>query len=242
MAVVDAYKKKCTIIILEAKNKSIKDELSPVVASMFNDPKMGTTYPYAVISSPDQTVGYAILPYKVLYKENILKSTLATALEEFEQKKSQAIDPKEKLTFYIKNKPGFRRFFYVEEVIDENSFLASHAPGKKAKKTNINTFGSGAKRYLKRILEINESMKEEIAAAKLEELMPKLEAESWTNAKGKSLKATYVSLIDGEITLQLARTKKDTTFDLSLLDETSQARAKELASLISNAIAEASKK
>ena len=90
MAAISAAKKKCVVIALDVTDRDKRyDEISPLVARGFLDDKVGRTYPFAVIASPDQTVRYAEFSYKQLAAESPVKDAIKAATTEMEKTKSR---------------------------------------------------------------------------------------------------------------------------------------------------------
>ena len=67
--------------------------------------------------------------------------------------------------------------------------------------------------------------------------MPKLSEEVWTSTDGRPLSATFVSLEDGKITLKHSSGQLY-SFELTRLNDESQARGKQIAEEIKEALAQ----
>lgn len=235
LAAISAAKKKCVVVALNVSDKDHRyDGLSPLVSRGFLNDKTGSTYPFAVIASSDQTVRYAELTFKDLSAKSNASKAITKALAEIETNKS-AMPAKD--TQLVINLKGSKYFvIYVTDVISDTEYKYSRKPNStNGKLSSTSEKSPGFKRYIKRLMEI----KSVEATAKREqlvkELMPKFEAERWTNSEGKAIRATFVSLDGENITLIIARKKNPSTFPLNKLNEVSQDRAKELAALITQA-------
>lgn len=235
MAAISAAKKKCVIIALNVTDRNGRyNDLSPLVARGFLNDKVGSTYPFAVIASPDQTVRYAELSFKDLSAKSNTSKSIKAAAEKMESLKSALPSNSEKMILFSEG--GAYSHLYITDVISETEFNFSREPNS----TNgiiYNTKGKskGFTRYIKRLMEIkSEAVKAETEKL-IKELMPKFEVEPWTNTEGKTIQATFVSLADGQITLSMPRKSNPVTFALTMLNAASQARTEELTAEVTKA-------
>lgn len=235
MAAISAAKKKCVVIALDVTDRdNCYNGISPLVARGFLNDKVGKTYPFAVIASPDQTVRYAELSYKVLSAKSSVPKIITTAVKKMETIQSAMPSKATEITFH--GKGGTYNTLYVIDIQNETEFMFSKKPDStKGKKYSITEKSEGVKRYFKRLMEIKNEAADIKRAELIKELMPKFNVEPWTNTEGKAIKATFVSLIDEDITLTIVRRKSPSTFPLTKLNEASQERAKELAAQITSA-------
>ena len=142
-----------------------------------------------------------------------------------EEKVKQALDgeavevPKDLVCNWIMaGKTSFYPGEFVDLVDDKNVSLKS--PTGRTYNLSMDKLSKGSQAYARALAGGGE--KEEEVAEK------EFEMESWTNTKGKTIRAQFVSLEGEQITLKKAD-GKTVSFKLSLLSEKSQERAKELA-------------
>jgi len=235
LAAISAAKKKCIVLALDVTDRDNRyNGISPLVARGFLNDKVGKTYPFAVIASPDQTIRFAELSFKDLSAKANAADAVAAAVEKMESSQSAMPDSATQIAIFLKG--GRYSTLYITEVISDTEFKFSMKPNSTGGKVyNIADKSEGVKNYMKRLMEL----KSEALNAKREEmakeLMPKFELEPWTNTEGKAIKATFVSLTGEDITLAMPRKKNPSTFPLTKLNEASQTRAKELAAKVTEA-------
>ena len=144
--------------------------------------------------------------------------------------------PTEKTALTIYGKGGSYFNMYITEIISDTEFKFSRQPSNaNGKLASTSDYSAGMKRYIKRLSELKEEADKIKHAEKIKELMPKFELESWTNSEDKVVKATFVSLIDGNITIAISKRKNPVTFPVTKLSEVSQERAKDLAAKLAEA-------
>jgi hypothetical protein len=242
LAAIAAAKKKCVVLALDTTDKTNKySGVSPVVARGFLNDKVGSTIPFAVISSPDQTVRYAEITYKTLSAEAQTPKIITEAVEKMATTKSAIPSDTDQLVIFSSG--GRYSSLYLTEVVSDTEFKFSRQPNMagKGKIWDTTKGNPGLRRFAKRVMKIKSEVANAERQKRIDELMPKFEAERWTNTEGKIVQATFISLIDGNITIEVPRRKNPITFPLTKLNEASQDRAKELAKKVAEAEAEIKK-
>ncbi len=183
---------------------------------------MGTTIPKAVIVSRDQTTLYAQLSYKQL-RETKEYSAAGKVVKSALEGDLPVADPKLEPAWYFKNSNKFHYATFVELQEGETLVLEMKKSGKSSS-FPLRKMSEGAAAYAK-ILEGKRTgvIEEEVKP-------PMLEVEFWgSSTAGKTIEATFVSLVGDKVTLKKKNGKK-MSFSLSLLSEESQERAKLLGS------------
>ncbi|WP_435896110.1 hypothetical protein [Oceaniferula spumae] len=197
------------------------DHISPIVGGGLGDPKMGNLIPKAVVVSPDMTTMYGSIAYKQM-KASKNFTELNKKVEAALEGKPAGAQPEPqwyvkagKGSFYKGNMVNLKKNKKNQQIIvlKERSGKVLNVPlGKLTPLAQKMALGQVA----------DKADDKPSAAAELE-------MESWESAKGgKSIKATFVSLSGGKITLKKDN-GQEVTFDLTLLSDKSQSRARELA-------------
>jgi len=210
------------IVILETEKNESAKYANPIVSGAFGTPQMGTTIPKLVAVSPAEDVVWADMSYKQLQSEKGLK-TAARSVAAIGKGDAEAPEISDFVPFWsITGKEGYRYAGNFEKL--EGETLHLKLTNDKTTKVNLSSLTPAAVAYAKKMAgQTSASEKAEEDSAELVH-----SEESWTNTKGSSLRGTFVSLNGNKITLKLAN-GKESTFDLSLLSEESQTKAKSYA-------------
>jgi len=222
--------KKDCVILKVSPDKKGRDKLSPVVNAGFSPDLVGSTFPMLVICSPDQTVCYTQLSNKDLHSSRALRKAKETAVSMYRKHTSGFPKPDQKLNF--EHKDGYQLKIYVGEILSETTFMGAYKKGNEMEQMNTDKYTDGAKNYIKLLFLKKGEKKKTKQEEEINKMIPKLVVENWKNKNGKTVKAKFVSLKHGEITLDIAGRSKPVTFSVNLLDKTSQKRAKEIAAII----------
>ncbi len=214
MAAFDTFRRKAITVILETKKSPYLNSVSPLVVAGLCDPKMGTTIPILISTSPKGEKIWGDLNYQEMKSKRGLKDLsselLAIQKGEADPPNSDDIFPR----WNIKKKPGYGtngKFIKLES--DAVHVLTTKGTKIKIK---LNTLCEPAVSFAKMMAGQKEEEAVKAAAPK---------EETWTNTKGSIIKATFVSLQEDQITLKLEN-GKETTFSLDLLSEESRTLAK----------------
>jgi len=177
---------------------------------------MGEIYPQAVIASPDQCQVYALMNHKQLEKTSEY-SKVSKITKEALKGNLPKVNPVPKLDWGIKGTQGSLTGTFVK--LEDNKKLFLKIKGKEYG-NDFKEFNEGVHTYVKYLTEVANKQKVQKNA-----YVPEI----WESSKnGKTIKATFVSLINDKITLKLT-TGKLVTFSLDKLSPKSQEKAKSLA-------------
>lgn len=205
------------VVYIDSENVESLENLSPVVVGALNTASMGRTIPKAVVTSPDQNSFYASITYKQMKEpKNFRKANkqIKAALGG-----EQVEIPKDLVHNWVQSGSRTRYLGSFVEMKDDKNLVLKLTNGKNYS-IPLAKLSAGSKAYARMLAGGGAG-----EGASKEE---KTQTEPWTNTKGKVIQARFISLKDGKITLAM-KNGKSVTFDLALLSEESQKRAKELA-------------
>lgn len=210
------------VVYLSTKSSNPFEELSPLVSGAFRHPKIGNIIPKAVIMSADQGSLYAKLSYPQLKDakaysaaSKVVKSALAGELP--------AADPELVPAWNLKNSRNAYTGRFVE-LEEGKTLVLKMKKGGKNSRIPLSKLSAGSVAYAEMLEKKRTGVAEEDAKPAA------LEIETWgSSTAGKTIEATFVSLVGDKVTLKKKNGKK-MSFSLSLLSEDSQQRAQLLGS------------
>jgi len=193
-----------------------------MVTGSLNHPKMGRIIPKAVITSPDQTVVYAKMSYKQLQSSSSYSITSKKVKAALAGNTPQA-DPSMTPMWNLKNSGRHYTGTFIELKGDETLVLKMKESGKNSN-IAMSQLSSGSQAYAKMLEKIRSGATDDAEKSTNSEHT----VETWESSKGgKTIRATFISLEDGKITLK-KESNKTISFAIDLLSEKSQKRAQEL--------------
>ena len=211
------------LVYVNSKASTRYESLSPLVAGALNCPKVGRTIPIAVISSPDQKEIYTKLSYSQLKKSKMYSLTSKIVKKALKGEVPPA-DATVVPMWHLKKSRRYCSGTFVQLDEGESLTIASKKSGG-SQKIPLSHLSEGAQAYAK-LMELQRTGAS--ADGGSEEKNTSHTVETWESSKdGKKMKATFISLSDGQITLKKDN-GKSITFPLTKLSDKSQQRAKEL--------------
>lgn len=185
---------------------------------------MGKIYPQAVVSPSDQFHVYAQMNHNQLEKSSEY-SKVRKITKEALKGNLPAPNPTTILTWSVKGSPGGLTGSFVKLLDNKRLFLK--VKGREYG-NDMKEFGEGAQAYARYLSAAGEDVAPDVADKKQEDQKKAYIPEEWKSSKnGKTIKATFVSLEDGKITLKMTN-GKTVTFSLDKLSQESQERAETL--------------
>lgn len=208
-------KKHAVVVYINTKKRAASENLSPLVLGVINANSMGNIIPKVVVTSHNQKSYIASMPYKSMKDKKSFRAVNAQIKEALAGKAMEK--PKDaKIVWTLAGSGRYYKGDFVE--IKDDKDLVLKSPEGKNFSVPLEKLTKGTQAYARALA----GGGAEPAASKKPEL------ESWTNKKGKQIHARFLSLKNGKISLE-KMDGKVVTFNVSVLSEESQKRAKELA-------------
>lgn len=211
--------KRHSVIVHIPSNEGDRFELVyPTVSSGFNAPGMSNTIPKVIITSPDMMTVWKILDYPDLQKDRTFSDVSKTITAICAGTATPELAKDAVLYWYLPS--SSRKYIGSFEKIDDKGRVVLKLSGGFQAFTE-KELCAGAINYARNLAGKTSENSDSVEAIAFKE-------EKWTSSDGKTLVATFVSLIDGKITLRKT-TGKDSTFSIKRLSQESRKRAEELA-------------
>ena len=210
------------VVVFLVSKKDGETAMPPPVVTALRKPTMGTFDPRLVLMSADLTETFAALGNKELVGNDArdtyrdLKETMRTKLAAW---KPSGKPPADEFIWIRTDGRHYRGRFV--EVKDAKLHVESTKFGKGS--LRLEELSPASRAYAEQLASVGTPQAQNSGKGESE---PKFE--NWTSSDGKVVKARFISLQDGKLTVETA-TGKSYTFPLDRLGEKSQARAKALA-------------
>jgi hypothetical protein len=197
--------------------------VSPVVITALDFSKLGRTIPLAAITSPDMNVLWMSIDYPELQQ----KKTYTKVKKRIDGilKGEIAAEPDRDAMIWWKAKGAIKGWLGRFVELDEKGRLVIKRKDGHLAKFTPDRLDPVALAYAKFLAGQSADPGENGAASQAPAAPVE---EDWESNDGKTIRATFVSLAGGKITLRKSNGKQF-TFSLSRLSEKSQARVRELA-------------
>jgi len=208
LAAFDELDRKTVIVVLDSEQPQgwVYRDVSPAVRGAFRSEGMGNTIPKVVVSSPDQLDIWGKLDYREMFDDDNFDD-LEDAVRAILEGEGKPIETGV-YWWSLQSKDGYYSGRFVD--FDEESDKV--APGSIA-------YGKALARR----------EAERVAQEHIEEARAAITHEEWQSADGRTIRAKFLSLEGGELTIEMKDSGREYSLPLERLSEASRERAREIA-------------
>jgi len=226
LAAFDELDRKTVIVVLDSEQPQgwVYRDVSPAVRGAFRSEGMGNTIPKVVVSSPDQLDIWGKLDYREMFDDDNFDD-LEDAVRAILEGEGKPIETGV-YWWSLQSKDGYYSGRFVDFDEESDKVVLQKPDEARRYRVAMSRLAPGSIAYGKALARREA---ERVAQEHIEEARAAITHEEWQSADGRTIRAKFLSLEGGELTIEMKDSGREYSLPLERLSEASRERAREIA-------------